>query len=260
MVEGGALNDPAFKEWSKKYVPFLHVTTRIEGRKNDDLLSEKGLRGFPSFVFMNPSGTKLAEQAGPMSLAQFKEMAAGPVQEYLDLKAKAASGDEQAIIELTLKEAEMGSIPDAETLDSRLTGIELTEAQKAKVESLKTDLKIDALFRKARALAKTDRAGAGEMWGSGVAKILKEGGKPSKKHAARFYDTAFRHGLQNGDLDLASKAYKGLNEALKDEPRAAQFLTQAKQRLEQAKAAAEAEPAEPTEPEEVEPASEEGDG
>jgi len=216
---------------------------------------------------MDASGAKLAQQAGPMSIDQFQEMASGPVQEYLDLKAKAASGDEKAIIELTLKEAEMGSIPDAATLDSRLSGVELTDAQKAKVASLKTDFKIDALFQKAMGLAKTDRAGAREMWGAGVAKMVKAGDKPSQKNAVHFYQTAFGYGLQKGDLDVATKALAGLKDALKDEPRAAQFLKQAEQRLEQARAAAEAEtaeddaePMEPTETEEVEPTSEEDDG
>ena len=53
-MEGGALLDPKFKDFSKNHVMFLSIETRITDRKHDTLLQEKGFRGFPSFAVLFP--------------------------------------------------------------------------------------------------------------------------------------------------------------------------------------------------------------
>lgn len=63
-MERGALLDPGMKEFAKKVVPFLHITTKIKGDKYQDLLREKGGRGFPTFRFLDPKGEVIGKPKG----------------------------------------------------------------------------------------------------------------------------------------------------------------------------------------------------
>lgn len=122
-------------EFSKTVVPFLHVTTRIEGRKDEDLLSRKGGTGFPYFVVLDAQGELLAQHNGPRTVEGFQATVAKG-QEFLDLVAKAEAGDEQAQIELAMVEAELGRI-DYEAAKKRLEGRTLTAEQSARLERLR---------------------------------------------------------------------------------------------------------------------------
>ncbi len=218
---------------------FLHITSQIEGRKDDGLLSKKGLNSFPSFVFLDAGGAMLAKHQATsmadMSMEGFERTASGPVKEYLDLKAKAASGDKGAIVQLALKEATMGSIADGETLKKRLAGMELTAEQKTTVSGLMTDFKFAKALKAANALFKTDQATARKQLGAAIVKILNAGEMPTKKYAGllRF---AFGYCLKEGELGAAEKALEGLNAAFGDSPRAAGMLDAFKTRLAEAKA------------------------
>ena len=85
---------------------FLHVTTHIEGKKNDDLLGKKGGTGFPYLCVMDNQGDVIAKPMG-RDVPAFKQSLTDG-QKYLDLRAKAASGDRDAKIEFTLLRAKMG--------------------------------------------------------------------------------------------------------------------------------------------------------
>ncbi|MHC4514972.1 MAG: hypothetical protein ACYS5W_14855 [Planctomycetota bacterium] len=84
-----------FSDWSKQHVMFLHVTTRLEDRKHDGLLKEKGFRGFPSLAFMDASGIVTARHAGQRDLEGLSKTAE-KADAYLALRKKAESGDEVA--------------------------------------------------------------------------------------------------------------------------------------------------------------------
>jgi len=94
-------------------VPFLHVTTRIDGRKNDDLMSKKGGPGFPTFMFLDPKGGVLAMRAGGIGLEQMGQLAEKAQKRragFLEVKKKAEAGDAAAMIRLDVWRLELGHI------------------------------------------------------------------------------------------------------------------------------------------------------
>jgi hypothetical protein len=60
-AEGG-LSDPAFPEFAKTVVLFLHNTSHVDDEPYPTLLREKGFTGFPSLCFMDAEGRVLAKQ------------------------------------------------------------------------------------------------------------------------------------------------------------------------------------------------------
>ena len=69
------LSKKEFPAFAKKVVPFLHVTTRIPGRKNDDLFRKKNkFGGYPTLAFMDAEGEKiLTLHPSQRSLQGFEE-------------------------------------------------------------------------------------------------------------------------------------------------------------------------------------------
>ena len=109
MVEDGVLRTPAFKEFSKGYVMFLHVTTMIQGRKDDELLMRIGGAAFPHLVVMDVDGTVVREHRAAPSVEAFRQTAeAGKAR--LALRKKAQAGDRDAILKLALERATAGQI------------------------------------------------------------------------------------------------------------------------------------------------------
>ncbi|MEC7583422.1 MAG: hypothetical protein VYE77_03830, partial [Planctomycetota bacterium] len=51
---------------------FCHVTTRVEGDKDQDLLSKMGGRGFPTLLWLDAEGEQLASQ-GDRTVAGFRK-------------------------------------------------------------------------------------------------------------------------------------------------------------------------------------------
>ena len=47
------LSTEEFKAFAGEVVPFLHVTSRVEGEHHPDLLEKKGGRGFPHLVVLD---------------------------------------------------------------------------------------------------------------------------------------------------------------------------------------------------------------
>jgi len=65
---------PDFKEFGKKVILFLHVTSRAAGEPYPDLLKEKGGRGFPTFKFLDAKGNVIVEPKG-RSVAEWEAAA-----------------------------------------------------------------------------------------------------------------------------------------------------------------------------------------
>jgi len=54
------LSTDEFKAFAAEVVPFLHVTSRVEGEHHPNLLEEKGGRGFPHVVALDAKGDVVA--------------------------------------------------------------------------------------------------------------------------------------------------------------------------------------------------------
>jgi len=98
-------------------VPFLHVTSRVKGRKDDSLQSDKSLKFFPTFAFLDPKGGMLASRPGVLNVESMQELASRAAKiraSFLALKAKAEAGDAAAKQRFELRELEFGHVSYAD--------------------------------------------------------------------------------------------------------------------------------------------------
>ena len=84
----------AFAEFSKEYVLFCHVTSRVPTDSHQELLHEKGGHGFPYIVFMDAEGGVLAEPDG-RTIEAYRKTGA-ECAELVKMKAEAEKGDPRA--------------------------------------------------------------------------------------------------------------------------------------------------------------------
>jgi hypothetical protein len=71
-LENGLFSSKEFTGFAKTQTMFLHITSRVPGRKDDDLLQKIGGSGFPTMVVMNAAGDVLTKP-NARSLAGFRE-------------------------------------------------------------------------------------------------------------------------------------------------------------------------------------------
>lgn len=55
-MEGGPLLSDWWVKESKRFVPYLNISARLDDKPDQQMMSEYDLRGFPSFIFLDTSG------------------------------------------------------------------------------------------------------------------------------------------------------------------------------------------------------------
>ena len=110
------LSTAEFREFAKGVVPFLHVTSQVEGDKYPDLLSEKGGRGFPHVVCMDAEGGVLAV-LNARTVDGFKDM----MKRGAEFQALVAKKDRTPAEELSVLKAELGLGRGKKMHDKRAT-------------------------------------------------------------------------------------------------------------------------------------------
>ncbi len=200
---------------------FLHVTTRIDGRKYDDLLGEVGGTGFPSFFVLDRDGSVLAKHEGPRTVEAFRATAQS-AREFTDLRKKAEAGDPQAKIEYTIKRAEMGQL-ERDELERQMKALgKLTPEQESKLKGALANLMVDEIMKTA----------AGEKF----AKMHAEGLVPTDEQMrTNFYIAIMNYAEFKKDSGLFETALAGVREIHGDNPQAQRFFQQAEGRLEKLK-------------------------
>ncbi len=189
-------------------VPFLHVTTRIEGRAGDDLLSDKADRmSFPTLMVMDKDGNVVARHSQDFSVAQFRRLTAD-AQAVVDWRVKAATGDKNAKAELALAEVRSGVL-DFYDLEERLEGLELTDAQKTMVARLELEASV---LETAMVLRKTPRAKRPDAMadaGSDFVEAYEAGLRPVGRRAQWiFWNALAEHASKTGNAKLLGDLVK----------------------------------------------------
>jgi hypothetical protein len=157
-VENGLFSSADFTQWSKNYVLYLHISTRIEGRKHEGLFRAKGFTGFPTLAFLDVEGGLTAKHAGSRVVGAIQKTADKSMA-YMALRDKAASGDKVAVQHLFVADLELARYDF--TLGSlKLAGLrkEMSESLQKKADQLMIDIQYNELRRR---LSKELSAGLG---------------------------------------------------------------------------------------------------
>ena len=114
-MEGGALLTDAFVEFSKDYVLYCNIMSRVPGDKHQNLLMEKGGMGFPYLVFLDAEGNVLAKHEGARDADGFRETGK-KVRAFLELRKKAETGGPGAKLDYLIARLDLGhaKVGDAE--------------------------------------------------------------------------------------------------------------------------------------------------
>lgn len=214
-------------------MPYLNVMTRIEGRKHDDLLSDKGGRGFPYLVWMDAEGEVIATQ-GDRTVGGF-ESTLGLLDQRAALKAKADGGDATAKIDLMILDTQLGQM-DFDELDGELETVTLNDAQKKTFQQLKANAVVKdtlAMLRRARG----DKAAMAEA-GKEFYGLYKTGVHPTGPLETFYWDMLRQHAEANKDVQLMGDAVGRLKVLLKDNQRAGPYIEKWEKTLAEMKGAA----------------------
>ena len=136
---------------------FCHITSQVEGDKDQNLLADKGGRGFPYLVYMDAGGTVIARQ-GSRSVEGL-EATGRLVKQYVELKKQADSGDQAAALEVAILGAELGQF-QAEEGRSKLAELkDVTPDQKKRIDRVLVNYDVQAMIPNLRDKAAVVEAG-----------------------------------------------------------------------------------------------------
>ena len=144
-MENGLFSGEEFAQFAKQQTMFLHVTSRVGGRKDDRLLAEIGGRGFPTMVVMNHAGEVLAKPA-ERSLSGFKAAvaaAAAAGAQMIEAKRRDPVG---AAAQEFLRKLEIGTLVDPvanRAMYLKCRGA-MTQAQRDKAEKGLVSIELQA--------------------------------------------------------------------------------------------------------------------
>lgn len=217
-MEGGALSDPAFPEFSKSVVLFVHNTSRVDGEKYGGLLKEKGFGGFPTLAFMDSEGGVLTSRL-ERSVAGFKRSAASLAAvaelEAVD-QATPLQGD--AAVKLVFAQLDLGKV-DFAAAKARLDKIEgaISPENKQAIAQRVVDFEIGEVFTKHQKTLTTvkpeERQAAVITMQDAVAKELAAflpNRLPSDKNAYRFWSFLYNSAKRGGDEAMQKQAKEQL--------------------------------------------------
>jgi hypothetical protein len=222
-VEGGALLTEEFNAFSKNHVMFLHITTHIEGRKDEDLFSKVGGRGFPSFFILDAAGNVVAQHEGPRTAEGFAQTM-NKAQEFIDLKKKAEAGDAAAKVDYLLARLRMGQLSPDEA--------------KAAAKSLKMSDEQQKTFRGLVADSMMEKEQTKAV-GQAFLKMEKEGYIPNdQRNRLIFYSSIFQYAELMKDIPMMERTFKAFRDAGQGDQRFANYTNMLEKKLEKAKAEA----------------------
>lgn len=221
-MENGSFSSDEFAKWTEGVVPFLHVTTRIEGRENDDLLGVYGGRGFPTLKFLDAKGNAVGEPQG-RDIAAF-DATMKKIADLDDLRKRIKKGEKGLDAKLLLAELKMGAVKYADA-QKRFKAIKKIKPEvKEEIAGLIIGLEFNEI------MGRMTQDNYKEL-GAEVAKMAREGRIPGGYEKDMFWQVVSGWADENGDLPLLKKSYKYLNEKYGSNERAKKFLDGLKTRI-----------------------------
>jgi hypothetical protein len=216
-LESGPLSTPEFATFSKEVVPFLHVTSRVEGRKGEGLFGEYGGTGFPTLMYLDASGKKLADQ-NDRSVAGFRKTATS-LSAMTDLRARIAKGEKGLGPKLLIAELNLGQVDFAEAQKRFKSFKKIKPEAKKKIAALLLDAEVANLINSAG----RDREKYMAL-GKTFAKMVKAGRVPTGNSATQFWSSIMTYAEEKSDAGLYEKAYNFLYEKFGSDERYAEHF------------------------------------
>lgn len=209
----------------------LHNTSQVATDKHQNLLREKGGRGFPYLIWMDDEGTVLLQQGG-RSVADFEQSLA-KVGAFCALKKKAADGDKEAANELFVVEVELGKTNAAAAREKAPT-LQLSDALKARLDKALVTAEIRDLFE--TPVRSQDERNAIVQKLYGLYKAGKKPGDDDEQLYLNYWALVLEAAKTDKNVAAFEEGYTNLAAKLASNPRAQRFLEQQKAELEKLKA------------------------
>ena len=227
-------------------MPYLNVTTMVEGTPDQELLAAKGANSFPTLLFLEPeTGAVLGpawrpgdEQAVRDEFAKATAEAAALKQLQRDAAAKPDDKQLQAALKLKLALmyaapaplAELAELAKTEGLDPEL---------KARFDTWYAVQRFHQAMEEVAAKKPQTRSEHADLAEVALYGLLKDGVSlpHDDENAEFFYDFALNGAVKQGDRAVAEQAYAGYEKVLKRIAELApQYQDEIKKALEEAKA------------------------
>ena len=191
--------------FADKVVLFCHVTSKVTDDTDQELLKEKGGRGFPYLVFMDAEGEVIAKQGGRTVTALEKSV--GALDVLAKLKNTDLTKDKSAAAASFIARLQLGKIEYADAKEEAAT-LELSEKQKAGVNAEFTNMEAMEIYQTAR--KERDFASLGSKY----KKMFDAGRIPTGNLAGFFWNQLLNYAMKEKDAELFGKAldpFKKLN-------------------------------------------------
>ena len=205
---------------------FCHITSKVEGDKDQDLLQKMGGRGFPTLLWLDAGGEKIAEQ-GDRTVDGFRKTGQALV---TIKKLEQADRSAQDEIEYFLARLALGQLELEEakkTADSLQATGAAAERVDAALLALEIKEKIDSV---------SSREAAAEA-GKHFAEMVKAGRVPTTKGlaTAQFWMMVSEHAYEESAAELFAKCVAGIKLSLGENPQYERIYKMLDQRLEELK-------------------------
>ena len=226
------LSSEEFKAFTAEVVPFLHVTSRVEGEHHPKLLEEKGGRGFPYLVVLDAKGEVLS-QVADRSVDGFRKAVkdAGDFT-TLSAKEKRSPAEEMKLLRL---QHDMHKVEDAAARE-RANAIDVSDAAVKKDRDefvFGLDVAAELKGKNMRDAAVRGAVGKtfSEWWAAGK--------EPTEDGLAQpYFILMLDHAESGRDVALFEKALGRLRERFGSNPGAEGFFKKQEERLQKLKAPA----------------------
>ena len=210
-VEKGVLATPEFRKFGEGVVPFVHVTSGLDG-KYADLLREKGGSGVPAFMVLDELGNVLAKVSGAHDVANFERTVKSGL-EYAALRKKADKTRDETV-EVLVRDMDLGNLKLVRARELAAKSGEIPEAQRKRVDDAM--LRLEIWTAASGAGESLDRAiAAGKLF----AGMWAAGREPStEEHVEPFFRLMLDHAEAIRDAKLFRRALDGLRDRFSEKP------------------------------------------
>lgn len=228
-MEGGLLTTPEFKAFTGKVVPYLNITTHIEGRAHEGLLREVGGRGFPTMKFMDGDGNVLGEPGG-RDIAAF-EKALASIESVFDLEKRIEAGEKGLEVKLFLAKMDMGAYKFEAAKKKAASFEKLTDEEKKAIAAKMVNLEVDHIMESAMTSEEGIKEAAVRFM-----EMVKEGNIPTGETAGMFWSVIAMKAEEDKNIEMFEKALNALLKQYGEEEGAAEYFDSMQEKLDKMKA------------------------